>query len=163
VAGEIGHIVVDPNGRVCSCGGRGCLETFIGADALLEQARTVLGRRTNLPPSLEDLVNRAKNDDLVCLRVLHDAADRLGFALGNLCNALNPQVVIIGGAFGRPGADEIILERCHNALRQSAMNAAQNVKVVASKVEHAAAHGALVLGLQGTTFDARGVPVVERP
>ena len=44
-SGEIGHMVVDRDGQFCSCGGRGCLETLIGADALVEQARTVLGHR----------------------------------------------------------------------------------------------------------------------
>ena len=162
VAGEVGHTVVDPEGRFCSCGGRGCLETLIGADALLEQARTVLGSRSKSPPSLQMLVSLANQNDLVCQRVLRDAAERLGFALGNLCNILNPQVIIIGGAFGRVGAAEMIIEPCRNALRQSAMKAAvQGLQVVTSQVDHAAAHGALVLGLQGTTFDERGIPIVE--
>jgi predicted NBD/HSP70 family sugar kinase len=154
VAGEIGHMVAEPGGRFCSCGGRGCLETLIGADALVEQARTVLGHRAYTPPSLGELVARANQGNLVCQRVLRDAAAHLGFAIGNLCNVLNPQVVVIGGAFGRPDAASLILEPCREAIKQSAMKAAYETEfqVVTSQVPHASAHGALVLGLQGTTY-----------
>lgn len=156
VAGEIGHVVLDPNGRYCSCGGRGCLETFIGADALVEQARTVLGgRRQDSPETLEQLVQKAGGGNLVCQRVLREAASLLGFAIGNLCNVLNPQVVVLGGAFGRPDAVKYTLGPCQDAVRRSAMRAAheEGFEVRASGLQHAAAHGALVLGLEGTTYD----------
>ena len=155
VAGEIGHAVVEPGGRFCSCGGRGCLETLIGADALVEQAKTALGHRLQDPPSsLEDLVRKASQGHAVCQRVLREAAMRLGVALGNLCNVLNPQVLVIGGAFGRSDAAQLVLGPCQDGIRQSAMRAAcdDEFKVVTSQVKHAAAHGALVLGLQGTTY-----------
>lgn len=157
VAGELGHTVIRPGGRFCSCGGRGCLETLIGADALVEQARTVLGHRQQTWPStLDNLIAAANQGNAVCRRVLEDAAGLLGQALGNLCNVLNPQVIVIGGAFGRPEASHFVLGPCETGLKQFAMRAAHEVEfqLVASQLKHAAAHGALVLGLRGTTYPA---------
>lgn len=173
VAGEIGHVVVDSGGQYCSCGGRGCLEALIGADALVEQARTVLAyRKLDHPESLEQLVKMATSGNLTCQRVLREAATTLGHAIGNLCNVLNPEVVVLGGAFGRPDAVEFTMEPCRTALRHSALHAAVDdtlaplrvpsagddasrlkpLRVEASTLEHAAAHGALVAGVQGTEY-----------
>jgi predicted NBD/HSP70 family sugar kinase len=155
-AGEIGHIVVKPDGAFCSCGGRGCLETVIGADALVENARMVLGHtRQPSPEELEDLVRMATAGNVSCQRVLAEAARTLGSALGNLCNVLNPSVVVLGGAFGREDAAKFTLEPCREALRQTAMQAAVlRDFVVPSRVQHAAAHGALIIALEGTFYSA---------
>lgn len=155
IAGELGHTVVQPGGKFCSCGGRGCLETLIGADALVDQAKIVLGHiEQTRPKTLAELVAEANQGNAVCRRVLEDAAGLLGQALGNLCNVLNPQVVVIGGAFGRPEASHLVLGPCQNGLEQFAMRAAYEAdfQIVASQLEHAAAHGALVLGLTGTVY-----------
>ena len=164
-AGEIGHVVVQPGGDFCSCGGRGCLETLIGADALVAQARTVLGhRQLKSPDTLEDLVQMARDGSVACQRVLGEAAATLGFAIGNLCNVLNPNVVVLSGAFGRKGAAQFTMEPCVAAIRQSAMRATtdkdeddednrEGVTVVATKLEHPAAHGALVVALEGTKYE----------
>jgi predicted NBD/HSP70 family sugar kinase len=153
-AGEIGHIVINPAGEFCSCGGRGCLETVIGADALVDQAKTVLGHTTQPSPAeLEDLVRMAAEGNVSCQRVLAEAARTLGFAIGNLCNIINPNVVVLGGAFGREDAVKFTLEPCQEALRQTAMHAAVTQGfVVQSRVPHAAAHGALIVALEGTAY-----------
>jgi predicted NBD/HSP70 family sugar kinase len=79
VAGEIGHMVIDSSGPFCQCGGRGCLEAFIGADALVEQARSTLAyKRLESPKDLEELAQMAKNGNLICQRVITEAADKLG-------------------------------------------------------------------------------------
>lgn len=155
VAGELGHTVVQPGGSFCSCGGRGCLETLIGADALVDQARKVLGHiEQTWPSTLAELIAHANEGNAVCRRVLEEAGGMLGQALGNLCNLLNPQVVVIGGAFGRSGASHIVLGPCQYGLKQFAMRAAHEAdfQIVASRLDHVAAHGALVLGLRGTTY-----------
>jgi predicted NBD/HSP70 family sugar kinase len=154
VAGEIGHTVVDRNGRFCLCGGRGCLETLVGAMSLLDQARTALGDRS--PRSLNDLVEKGRQGNAVCRRVLREAAFQLGLALGDLCNVLNPDVVVIGGAFGRAADTEpnLILEPCRAGIHETAVTAAheEEFALVSSKVEHATAHGALLLGIEGTEY-----------
>jgi predicted NBD/HSP70 family sugar kinase len=169
VAGEIGHMVIDSNGPFCPCGGRGCLEAFIGADALVEQARSTLAyKRLESPRDLEELAQMAKNGNLTCQRVITEAADKLGSALGNLCNILNPEVIVLGGAYGRAEAVEFTLPACREAIRRSAMRAAvgdsrtpetshrgeEALRVEPSTMPHAAAHGALVVAVQGTDYGA---------
>lgn len=158
-AGEIGHVVVDPRGRFCSCGGRGCLETLIGADALIEQARTVLGhKRMESPQDLGELVEMAGRGNLACERVLRDAATTLGFVIGNLCNIFNPNVVVLSGAFGRPEAAKYTVEPCRAAIRQSAMRTVcdEGFTLSATQIQHPAAHGALVVALEGTSYPSGG-------
>lgn len=157
VAGEIGHTSVQPDGRFCSCGGRGCLETLIGTDVLVEQAKVALGNpRQGAPATFDALVAAASRGNLTCQRVLHEAARTLGVALGNLCNVLNPDVVVLGGAFGREEAAPITLEACKEGIRRTAMRATvaegSGFIVRASQVRNAASHGALVMALQGTNY-----------
>src|SRR5213078_1171206 len=64
-AGEIGHVLVDENGPMCRCGLRGCLETFAGANALLE-----LLRREGL--TVDGMVDLARDGDAACARVIAD-------------------------------------------------------------------------------------------
>jgi predicted NBD/HSP70 family sugar kinase len=158
VAGEIGHASVQPDGRFCSCGGRGCLETLIGSDVLVEQAKLALGNpRQGAPANFDELVAAAGRDNLTCRRVLHEAARTLGVALGNLCNVLNPDVVVLGGAFGRDDAAPITLEACREGIRRTAMSAAVSEEggftVRTSQVRYAASHGALLMALQGTDYN----------
>jgi predicted NBD/HSP70 family sugar kinase len=145
VAGEIGHITVDREGRFCLCGGRGCLETVVGGSSLIDQAG-VLGTK---PRSVDELADRARQGNAVCRRVLREAGFRLGRAIGDLCNVLNPDVVVLGGALGR--AHDLVLAYCQEGLKETAVTAAYEAEfeLVESKVEHATAHGALLLGIEG--------------
>lgn len=154
VAGEIGHLMVDPNGRFCLCGGRGCLETLIGADWLLDRARTVLGSRTIGFRTLTELIDKAHADNALALRVLKEAGTQLGYAIGNVCNIINPNVVVIGGSLATAGKH--LLDPCREAIEATAMTAAYHTDagfaLETSTVEHSSAQGALLLGLQGTTY-----------
>jgi predicted NBD/HSP70 family sugar kinase len=156
VAGEIGHTVSDPRGRFCSCGGRGCLETLIGGDALVEQARTVLGhRRQESPDTLEALVDMASRGSQACQRVLREAGATLGFAIGNLCNILNPDVVVIGGTLGQEDAARFTLAPVSDAVKGSAMTAAADgaaFRIVGTGLRNAGAHGALLVAVEGTVY-----------
>ncbi|TDB97928.1 ROK family transcriptional regulator [Actinomadura sp. 7K534] len=154
VAGEIGHLMVDPDGRFCLCGGRGCLETLIGADRLLDRAQTVIGSRRIGYRTLADLIDKAHADNALALRILKEAGTQLGFAIGNVCNIVNPNVVVIGGSLSAAGAH--LLAPCREAIEATAMRAAYHPEtgftLELSTVEHSSAQGALLLGLQGTTF-----------
>lgn len=153
IAGEIGHTTAEREGRFCLCGGRGCLETVVGAANLLDQAEAALGRRL-APTSMDNLAEKARDGNAVCQRVLREAAIRLGVAIGDLCNLLSPDVVVLGGAFGRASklVPELVLEPCKAGIRQSAVEAVHDEDeelLVVSQVEHATAHGALLLGISG--------------
>lgn len=93
-AGEIGHMITDPGGRRCRCGGRGCWETEIGADALLRHAGVPS------PPdrhaALNDLLARAATDT-DAVQALRALCTPVAKGLANLANILNPERVILGG------------------------------------------------------------------
>jgi predicted NBD/HSP70 family sugar kinase len=92
--GEVGHMVVNPYGRPCDCGSRGCWETEIGEHALLRLS----GRedRTGREAVLE-VVDAAVRGDSQAQHALRHVGDWIGFGVGNLVNIFNPEVVIFGG------------------------------------------------------------------
>ncbi|GAA2921106.1 transcriptional regulator [Microbacterium keratanolyticum] len=98
-AGELGHTIVDPDGAVCRCGSRGCLETIAGSAAILAMLRTSHG-----PLTLDDVITRARDGDLGCRRALADTGRALGAAVANACTLLDPDAVIIGGTLADAGA-----------------------------------------------------------
>ncbi|MGP4002605.1 ROK family transcriptional regulator [Streptomyces sp. 8N706] len=152
IAGEIGHVVLEPHGRVCRCGGRGCLETLIGADALVREVREALaGSAVDMPNSLASLIERAHAKDVVCERVVRDAGRTLGRALAHLCNLLNPELIVVGGQLA--AAESLLLDPCKEALQRYALSAAVDpdhgfTVRRCSLRQFAEAQGALVLGLK---------------
>ena len=92
--GEVGHMVVHPQGRPCGCGSRGCWETEIGEYALLHSAGRdgATGRAAVLA-----VVDAATRGDAVAQKALRQVGDWLGFGVANLVNIFNPEVVIFGG------------------------------------------------------------------
>jgi len=99
-AGEFGHVVVAPNGSICRCGGRGCLETIAGGRALVE----ALAHRHGGGLSLEDAVGLAAAGDAGAQRVFSDCGRAVGEALAGICSVLDPSLVIVGGKASAVGA-----------------------------------------------------------
>ena len=96
-AGEAGHTMVNPQGRECRCGSRGCWETEVGEEALAERAGVVQGEAGGTP--LEAILRRAKDGDSLTLAALWDVGKWLGIGIGNLINIFNPDLVVIGGFY----------------------------------------------------------------
>ncbi|MEU4875280.1 ROK family transcriptional regulator [Streptomyces sp. NPDC021608] len=152
MAGEIGHLTVDPDGAVCQCGGRGCLETVMGADALIAQVRAARTRNSaSGPETLEQVIKAADEQDAVCMRVIQDAGRRLGHSLAQLCNLLNPDLVVVGGQLAE---SRLLLEGCNETLRRFALPGAVAdggafTLALSELGTRAEPQGALVLGLRG--------------
>ncbi|MFG2040271.1 ROK family protein [Dactylosporangium sp. NPDC048998] len=92
--GEVGHMVVNPNGKPCSCGSRGCWETEIGEHALLSAA----GRNpTAGRDGILAVVDAASRGDNTAQAAMRQVGDWLGFGVANLVNIFNPEMVIFGG------------------------------------------------------------------
>ena len=152
-AGELGHVVIDPNGPICRCGNRGCLETFAGGPALIEQLRRSHGELT-VPRILE----LAAEGDRGCQRVVFDAGRVVGLALADLCNTVNPDVVVVGGELSAAG--DLLLDPLRAAIRQHVIQtSATDVAVVQSPLgARAELLGALALaGHQSADVAAAGV------
>lgn len=96
IAGELGHVQVGDGGPVCRCGNHGCLETLVSASRLVE----VLQPSYDEPLGVERLLELDEGGDADVRRVLGVAGATIGRALADLCNSLNPQVVLLGGSLG---------------------------------------------------------------
>ena len=105
-AGELGHIVVDPDGQVCRCGNRGCLATVAGGAALTAALRQIHGPEM----TLDELIALAHGGDPGAARLIADAGQAVGRVLASTCGVLDPELVIIGGELapaGRPLLDSV--------------------------------------------------------
>jgi predicted NBD/HSP70 family sugar kinase len=105
-AGELGHIVVDPDGQVCRCGNRGCLATVAGGAALTAALRQMHGPEM----TVDELVALAHNGDPGAARLIADAGHAVGRVLAGTCGVLDPELVIIGGELapaGQPLLDSV--------------------------------------------------------
>jgi predicted NBD/HSP70 family sugar kinase len=113
--GEVGHMVVNPNGRPCGCGSRGCWETEIGEEALLRQAgRTGQGRDAVIA-----VIDAAMRGDAEAQAGVRQVGDWLGFGVANLVNIFNPELVIFGGTLRDvylASAAQVRSRLNHNAL-----------------------------------------------
>lgn len=99
LAGEIGHIQVDPLGSICICGNRGCLNTVVDEQRLVSLLSVTHGNMT-----MDDLVTASNNADPGCRRVISDAAVRIGNVCADLCISVDPEVVVIGGKLALAGS-----------------------------------------------------------
>jgi predicted NBD/HSP70 family sugar kinase/biotin operon repressor len=98
-AGEFGHMSIDPDGPLCRCGNRGCLEVYASLRNPLEAAAQRFGR----PIAIEELVLRAQAGDVGCLRLIEDVAQAAGHGLGIIGSALNPPLIIVAGRLAQAG------------------------------------------------------------
>lgn len=146
-AGEIGHTTLDESGPVCRCGNRGCLETYVGADALLELLRPTYGPHL----TIREVVAHAVAGERACARVLADAGRHVGLAVANLCNLLGPERIVIGGDL--VGAGDILLDPLRDVVRRHAVRAAAETASIVPGVlgERAEVLGAVALVLRQST------------
>lgn len=106
-AGELGHQTIDPDGPWCSCGNRGCLESYARAD----QVAAACGTDT-----AEAAVAAARAGDALALAGLAQVGRYLGIGIGNMIVALTPDRVVLGG--GVSAAGELLLEPIRAELRR---------------------------------------------
>jgi predicted NBD/HSP70 family sugar kinase len=121
-AGEIGHITIDPNGSLCSCGKRGCLETMAGRH-VIEQRYETLSKETNF--TLEKIIQRGQAGDPIAKKIFAEVGESLGIGIGNMANLFNPSGVILGWSLGQafnlllPGIDAGLQKSILPDLRQN--------------------------------------------
>ena len=153
MAGELGHVLVEPEGAVCRCGNRGCLETAASTGALLEMLRRSHGDLT-----VAEMLRLAHDGDLGCRRVIADAGRVVGSTAAVVFNLLNPQRLVVGGDLAEAG--ELLLDGVRSSLRLAALPAADDgAEVVAGVLgERAQVLGALALavGEAGAAFGLDG-------
>jgi predicted NBD/HSP70 family sugar kinase len=98
-AGEFGHISIDPEGPLCRCGNRGCLELYASFREPMAHAERRFGRRLGI----DEVVAIALEGDVGCRRLIEDTATIAGRGLGIIGAAINPRLVVIAGRLVRAG------------------------------------------------------------
>ncbi|MBC6420942.1 MAG: ROK family protein [Hormoscilla sp. SP5CHS1] len=117
MAGEIGHIVVDPEGPKCLCGKRGCVERFASGPYIAQTAQQFLQQQPHRGELLRNLAGNNLSDitaqlvsqaaaqgDNLASEVLEVAGWALGVGIGNVANLINPQLFVLGGGVTKAGA-----------------------------------------------------------
>jgi glucokinase len=114
--GDIGHIIVKPDGPLCYCGGRGCAEILVSATALAK--RFAERSATSSPLSLRHVIEAANASDPIAIDVLREAGESLGIAIASMANILFPDHVAIAG--GLSAAAGPVLDTAEQVFRESA-------------------------------------------
>ena len=133
-SGQIGHTIVDPNGRICSCGRVGCLETIASAKSLQEninRQRRLLHMETAL--SFEELLSAYQQGDLMVMQAVDFAALNLGRAIYNFLNVININHIYLYGRmceFGAPFLSRIREQALLNPFDDGSL-----IKSVATSIE----------------------------
>ncbi|HSZ38638.1 MAG TPA: ROK family transcriptional regulator [Trebonia sp.] len=145
VAGELGHVTVEPSGAVCRCGNRGCLETVASPAALTG----LLARSWGRPVSDTDLTWLVRDGDRGTLRAVGDAGDAVGRVLAPAVQLLNPGLIVIGGELAAAG--EVLFEPIRRALARGIMPShTRGLRIVPGALgDSAGARGAAALILDG--------------
>jgi glucokinase-like ROK family protein len=135
-AGEFGHITVDENGPLCSCGNNGCLETVASCAAIIQGVKTAIEQGIDSKIrdladgdldriSIELIAQAAAENDSLAFRVLQKAASYIAIGLADLVNLLNPRVMIFGGALFR-AAPELLSEPLRRIIKQRSLEKSAN-------------------------------------
>ncbi len=126
---ELGHIIVEPGGPLCSCGRRGHLEAVASGTALAHRAverleagedSVLRGRFERGDLTGEDVGDAALRSDRLALEVLEEAATYLGVALADFAHIFNPEVYVLGGGVSELGP--LLFEPAERALREALMS-----------------------------------------
>ena len=156
-AGEFGHSVVRPDGPICHCGARGCLESVASPKAIVEQVREAIARgvRSSITAAnpaqltLDHVLEAAQAGDRLASNVVHEAGDFIGGALASLVNVLNPHVLVMGGVLS--GGPTMLSQAIERAFRSRVLPALKDE----TRIRHSRlGQDAGLLGAAALVFDA---------
>lgn len=144
VAGEIGHMTIDSNGRRCKCGNYGCLEQYASGPAIAERA--VEGLDAGVPSMLVDMVHghlehitaatvyeATEQGDPYATEVMRDTARFLGAGIASIINVLNPEMVVIAGGVTRAG-DHLFVPLQAEVRRRAFRSAQECCRIVSGQL-----------------------------
>jgi glucokinase len=127
---EVGHVVVDEDGRECTCGGHGHLEVLASGSAGDVAARELYGPEADA----RLLVERATSGDDAARDALAGIGRHLGAAIGSLVNVFDPEPVIVGGGFGAAAGDLILDAARETARREAIYPADETLRIVPAEL-----------------------------
>lgn len=127
-AGEVGHIKLYPNGKLCGCGQKGCFEAYASATGIIREANSrLMVNKNNLLYEMtkdreleaKDVFDAAKQGDKFSIDIVDDIAELISYGLGNILNILDPQIVVIGGGVALAG--DLLFSKIREKLSKYAL------------------------------------------
>jgi len=154
IGGELGHVIINPQGPLCGCGNYGCLEAYASATAIVRMAKE---RRKKFPSSLifkneeitaKAVFDAAKQNDRLALMIRDDVVEALAVAITGFIHTFNPEVIIIGGGVSKAG--DILFEPLKRRTNELVMPSFKNTYEILQSplVENAGILGAASIVLQ---------------
>lgn len=145
-AGEIGHMVVDPDGPLCSCGNRGCLESFSSIRGILARVKEACacgeldpGRRYDA--SIKDAAAGAREGNRALLQIFEDCGFYLGVGVANLINLFNPALILMAGELA--DYQDLFFQKMLETVRRHAWHLSP-IRISFSSLHASAAMGAAI-------------------
>ena len=153
-AGEVGHMIVVPDGFPCRCGAFGCLETIGSGLSIARRMTDKLAAQNGSNSDFDSeittamVVDSVKNGDKTAIEVWDETCRYLAIGIGNAITLTAPEVVVIGG--GVSAADELLLEPLRREIKRNVkMPPIEKIKIVkASLGSESGVCGALMLARQ---------------
>lgn len=146
IAGEIGHMTIDIYGKVCECGNRGCLQTFVSGDGIAEQARKKI-QDMEISDTLtgKEVFGLAQNGNKAYINILKETGRIIGIGLTNLIHLINPSKIVLGG--GVMKSEKFISPTIKQAIEERVLTpqAKETEVVITSLGEDATLLGAVSL------------------
>lgn len=159
-AGELGHVIVRRDGRICGCGRKGCLETYCSATGVARTAREFLVARSepsllrNIPSEeiqSKDVYDAAVKGDKLALEIFEFTGKVLGTALANFVAFSSPEAIILFGGLAKSG--DYIMKPIQKALEENVLNIYKGkTKLLLSQLKDA---DAAVLGAGALGWEVR--------
>ncbi len=139
-AGEIGHITLDRNGELCSCGSRGCVETFIAGPWLASRYEKALSAKAAVQPTLtegpitgETVASLAGQGDQLALQVMSEAGQALGVAVATMAMLFDVDLFVVGGSVAKSG--DLLLEPARREIQHHAYRSVgSGIQLIASEI-----------------------------
>jgi glucokinase len=159
-AGEIGHLVVEPDGPVCGCGNHGCWEVVASGNAIMRDGAAAVTRHEHSAIAIlaggepdrvtGALVSQAARDgDATALGILAEVGHRLGQGIAGLVNVLDPSIVIVGGGVAEAGEQLLVPARASYLTHVEGRELRADVGIVEAELgPDGAAIGAAVLAME---------------
>ena len=139
---ELGHVPISLKGKLCGCGGRGCIETYVGNRYLISHYRRL--KKNTKAREVKEIFERGLKGEKEALEVFQEFSRNLGKFLSGMINVFNPQVIILGG--GISGAFKLFKPLVEEEIKKQAMWPQRlGVKLVKAKLSNAGIIGAALL------------------
>jgi glucokinase len=156
-AGELGHVIVEKNGRLCGCGNRGCLETYASATGIVKTANEFLAKsKDSILSDLPEITSKAIADaalqgDKMALEIFDYTAEKLGFGLASMVAITSPKLIVLFGGLAQAG--DLILKPTKKYMEQYLLKTFRNkIDIVPSELKAA---DAAILGASSLAWQKK--------